>query len=339
MIVTVQQNETVNGVTGKTVGNITPIITELELTTNRFDSPSKVTFKTVEQSGIAITEGACITVSDGTAAVFKGYVFTAKREMSGEVSYTAYDQLRYLKAKSSYTFVGMTLEQIISQIANDFGLLVGTLADTGYIFPTLIKENESCLDIIFGALSTVIVQTGKIFNFYDNAGALTLTEAKDMYSSVIFGDGSLVTDYTYKRDIDKDTYNRVKLVKPNKETGRTDVYEVEDTETQAKWGLLQYYEKVDENMNSAQIAEAAQQYLLYYNRVSQTFSFDALGVAGIRAGMIVPVKINDVASLGTTRLLIAEKVKHTYDGGDHVMKIEVKDFANLGENALYSVPT
>ena len=45
------------------------------------------------------------------------------------------------------------------------------------------------------------------------------------------GDGSLVTDYTYKRDIDSDTYNRVKLVRKNEKSGRTDVYVHEDTDT------------------------------------------------------------------------------------------------------------
>ena len=46
-----------------------------------------------------------------------------------------------------------------------------------------------------------------------------------------------------------DTYNRIKLVRKNEKSGRTDVYIHEDTETIRKWGLLQYYAEVDENLN------------------------------------------------------------------------------------------
>ena len=262
--------------------------------------------------------------------MFKGYVFTAERNRDGEVAYVAYDQLRYLKANASYVFEAMTLPQIIQQIAADFNLTCGTLEEPGYAFPCLIKENVSCLDIIFDALAETIIQTGKIYVFYDNAGALSLTEARNMYSTVLLGDGSLVTDYTYKRDIDSDTYNRVKLVRPNKDTGRADTYVHEDTETIGKWGLLQYYDQVDENLNEAQIDQMCAQYLQYYNRVLQTLTIEAIGVPGLRAGMIIPVCFGDINDLSVSRLLLAEKVTHTFEADDHTMSIEVKDFGQLG---------
>ena len=151
-----------------------------------------------------------------------------------------------------------------------------------------------------------------------------------MFSTVLLGDGSLVTDYTYKRDIDSDTYNRVKLVRPNKDTGRADTYVHEDTETIKKWGLLQYYDQVDENLNEAQIDQMCAQYLQYYNRVLQTLTIEAIGVPGLRAGMIIPVRFGDINDLSVSRLLLAEKVTHTFEADDHTMSIEVKDFGQLG---------
>lgn len=284
----------------------------------------------MENNGISIPEGSSVELSVDGVKMFRGYVFTAEQNRDGEVEYTAYDQLRYLKASASYTFEAMTLGQIIQQIAVDFGLTVGTLSDTGYAFPCLIQENESCLNTIFNALSETIYRTGKIFVFYDNAGALTLIEAKDMYLNVLIGDESLATEFTYRRDIDSDTYNRIKLVRPNSETGMADTYIVEDTSTQEKWGLLQYYDQVDENMNEAQIQQMCEMYLQYYNRVVQELSIDALGVPGLRAGMIVPVKLSAVDSLSVSRLLLAEKVTHKFDGEDHTMSIDVKSFDNLG---------
>lgn len=318
------------GATQTRITDYASVTREAELTTNRLDSASKLTFTCIENNGIAIPEGSQVELAVDGVRMFKGYIFTIERNHDGEVSYTAYDQLRYLKANASYTFENMTLSQIIRQIAADFGLTVGVLEDPGYIFPCLIKENESCLDIIYDALYQTIIQTGRIFNFYDNAGALTLTEAKNMFVSTKLGDGSLVTDYTYKRDIDSDTYNRIKLVRPNQETGRTDVYLYEDAETIAKWGLLQYYDEVDENMNEAQIDELCQMYLKYYNRVVQTISIDSIGVAGVRAGVILPVSISAVNDLSATRLLLTEKITHKFEADDHTLSVEVKNFEQLG---------
>lgn len=304
--------------------------TQAKITTNRMDSPGKLEFTVLEKSGISIPEGSSVEVSVNGVKMFKGYVFTAKQGRDQDIEYTAYDQLRYLKANASYTFVAMTLGQIIQQIASDFGLTCGTLADTGYAFPCLIKENESCLDIIFDALSETILNTGKIWIFYDNAGALTLIEARNLVTTSLVGDGSLATDFSYERDIDSDTYNRIKLVRPNEEKGVTEVYLYEDTDTIGQWGLLQYYDEVDENMNTAQIEQMAQAYLTYYNRVKQTVKIDSIGIPGLRAGMIVPVQLGMVDSLSVSRLLLAEKVDHSIEDGQHTMTIEVEDFQRLG---------
>ena len=302
--------------------------------TQRFDAPGKLSFTGQEHSGIALPEGTAITFKDNGQTVFCGYIFTAERDRYGNVSYTAYDQLRYLKANASYSWENVTLEQIILEIAADFSLKVGNLAATGYTFPSLVKENESCLDIIFDALSTVIYQTGKIFCFYDEAGTLVLREVKDLITTGVIGDESMMTDYQYKRDIDSETYNRIKLVRPNQDTGRTDVYIHEDTDSIKKWGLLQYYDKIDKNQNEAQIDKLCEAYLKYYNRVLQTLTIDAMGITGIRAGMVIPVLIRDIQELSFNRVLLVEKVTHSYEGsGYHTMSLEVKSFEQLGGTA------
>lgn len=315
----------------KTMIDYTDALKSAELTTSRLDSPAKLTFEGVETEGIAMPEGTAVTFGDHGQRVFAGYVFSAERDRYGVVKYTAYDQTRYLKAKASYSFVNMSLEQIIQQIAADFGLKIGPMMPTGYIFPSLIYEDKSCLDMIFDALTQVIYQTGKIFNFYDDHGGLVLAEASAMKSNLIIGDGSLMTNYSYKRSIDSDSYNRIKLARPNKETGRTDVFVHEDTENQKKWGLLQFYKKVDENLNDAQIDQLCAAYLTYYNKVDQSLKLESMGQTGLRAGMMIPVLIEDIADLSFNRLLLCEKVTHKYEGsGAHTMSIELKNFEQLG---------
>lgn len=319
-----------SGTAGTRVMELSGAVKEAELTYSRLDAPTKLTFACIESGRILADVGSAVVFAVDGLVMFKGYVFTAERNQDGETSYTAYDQIRYLKANASYIFENMTLTQMISQIAGDFGLTVGNLAETGYAFPCLIKENESCMDMIYDALYETIIQTGVIYNFYDNAGALTLTEAKNMYSPALLGDGPSSTEYTYKRDIDANTYNRVKLVRPNSETGKADTYVHEDTETIKKWGLLQYYDQVDENLNEAQIDAMCSQYLKYYNRVVQSLTLDSMGVKEIRAGTIVPVRISLIEDLSMVRLLLAEKVTHHFEENDHTMSIEVKNFQSFG---------
>ena len=101
------------------------VVGEAEWTTNRFDSPGKLTFTCQEDGDIKIPEGSLVELTVDGTKLFKGYVFTAERNKEGETSYTAYDQLRYLKANASYCFEAMSLTQIIQQIAADFGLACG----------------------------------------------------------------------------------------------------------------------------------------------------------------------------------------------------------------------
>lgn len=322
--------EAPGGAAKTTIMDLSDVAEKVEITTHRMDTPGKMTFTCLEPGHVLIPEGSLVEFAVDGKKLFKGYVFIIERNRDGETSYTAYDQLRYLKANASYVFENMSLSQIIQRIAADFGLMVGSLADTGYVFPCLIKEDVGCLDIIFEALAQTVIQTGKIFVFYDNAGLLTLVEAQELFVRALIGDGSLVTDYTYKRDIDSDTYNRIKLVKKNEQTGRTDAYVHEDSGTIKKWGILQYYSQVDENMNEAQIDEMCKMYLQYYNRVLQTITLEAMGVLEIRAGSIVPVHIGSIEELSVSRLLLAEKVTHSFESDVHTMSIEIKSFEQLG---------
>ena len=309
----------------------TPALRDADLSTQRFDSPASLKFTGLELSGIAIPEGSTVKLTEDGETVFSGFVFRASRNKIGEVTYTAYDQLRYLKANASFTFTNADAAEVIRTIAEYFGLTVGDLADTGYKFPVLVFEDQSCLDMIFDTVSQTIYQTGTIYVFYDDNGKLVLREASRLVRDSIIGDGSLMTDYEYARDIDRDTYNRIKLARANEETGRTDVYIVEDTDSIRKWGMLQYYESVDKNLNAAQIEELCGRYLKYYNRVLQSLTLDALGVPGLRAGNIIPVFIRDVEVLSLNRVLLIEKITHHYEGsGYHDMTLDVRSFEQLG---------
>lgn len=199
---------------------------------------------------------------------------------------------------------------------------VGAIADTGYAIPSIVEEDQSCLDIIESAVQQTLFNTGNIYVFYDDGNGVALQQPKDMISNVVIGDQSLVTDYTYQTDIDSQTYNSVKLARPNEETGRADVVIAEDSENIARWGLLQLYQTVDGDVNTAQMQAQASSTLQYYNRRLRTLKVESLGVPGLRAGMMVLMNIQGLGDINLDQYVLLEKVSHTWENGTHTMEFE-----------------
>ena len=316
----------VYNVTEDSVYDYADITQDITYTTNRTGSAGKLQFTYLQKAELPanMTEGAKVQFYADETPVFEGYVFTIEQDRWGNMSVTAWDQIRYLLCNESYCFTGMQLGGIIAQIAADKKLITGDLENTGYAIPYLTKEDTKCLDIIEYASMLTQNNTGKIFNFYDDFGRLSLKEAKNMMSDLIIGNKSLLTEYKYKSDIDSDTYNQIKLVRPNKETGKADVYLFKDSENIKKWGILQLYEKVDENLNPAQIEQQGNTMMAYYDRVLKSISADAVGVTGIRAGMMLLFRIEDVAELKNGYFLLLDKVRHKYSKNEHTMTLDAK---------------
>lgn len=309
--------------TGKS-WDIAPQTQKVTYTTNRTGSPGTLKF-TVNASGISFVEGDAVRFSVDGEVVFLGWVFTKSRDRYAVIEVTCYDQLRYLKASASYCFVGRTAGDIIREIAQDFQLTVGALDDTGYAIPTLVKEDKSCLDIISAAIQDTLLATGKLYTFFDDAGALSLREAGAMVARGVVGEGSLLLDYTYKTDIDEHTYNSIKLVRPNEATGRGDVFQVVDSGNIARWGLLQLYQTVDEAINNAQTAAKAKSMLSYYNRRWRTLKVSALGLNGVQAGQMLMMDVPNLGDINLFGPVLLEKVTHTYEHDTHTMDFEVRE--------------
>ena len=290
--------------------------------TERTGSPGKLTFTIIKSGDLSFTEGDIVRFSVDGQLQFYGWVFTKSKNRWGEIDVTCYDRLRYLKANASYGFYGQTVGQIVQQIAGDLQLDVGAIADTGYQIPSLIEKDQSCLDIIESAVQQTLLNTGSIYVFYDDGNGLALQKPEDMKSSVLIGEKSLLTDYTYKTGIDSQTYNSVKLARPNEETGMADVVVSQDSDTIGQWGMLQLYQTVDGDVNTAQMAAQADATLQYYNRRLRTLSVESLGVPGLRAGMMVLMKVPGLGDINLDQYVLLEKVSHTWKNDQHTMSFE-----------------
>lgn len=308
--------------TGK-IWNASNATTNITYETNRTGSPGTLKFTVLKSGTLSFVEGDVVRFSADGKLIFFGWVFTKSKDRWGNIDVTCYDRMRYLKANASYSFYGQSAGDIIKQIADDFQLETADIADTGFAIPSLVETDQSCLDIIQGVVEQTLLNTGKLYVFYDNGDGLCLQLAEDMKSNIMIGDKSLVLDYTYKTDIDEQTYNSVKIAMANEKTGKADVYVARDTDNIARWGLLQLYQKVDNDSNSAQLKAQAEATLSYYNRRLRTLKVSSLGVLGLRAGQMILMQIENLGDINLNQWLLIEKITHTFENDKHTMDIEL----------------
>lgn len=308
------------------VWDISGISGDLTWSTARTGTPASVNFSLLadglyQDKAFTINNGDVIRVTQDGTNVFYGYVFSIKHNSVGEVSVKAYDQVRYLLAKATYAFKGKTATQIIQQIAAEFQLKTGRIDNSGYVLPTFAADAQSALDIIEQAITQTLISTQKHYVFFDDFGGLSLRLVDDFVSVFYIGDASLLTDFNYTRDIDSDTYNRIKLYRDNKDTGKREVYAAQDSANIAKWGVLQLYESVDEQLNEAQIKERLAQIVQLKNREMQSLKLEAIGDVRVRAGTYVPIIVD---ALDFQQPMLVDEAKHSFTGNDHKMTLTLK---------------
>ena len=257
-----------------------------------------------------------------TYGKFFGYVFSAKPK-GDKVDIIAYNQLRYLKNNETYVLTGITLERLIKLIGNDFNLRIGTIEGIGYILPKRIEDNKSLGDIIQRAIDFTLQGTQKRFIIRDEFGYLCCRDISKLVTNVIIGDQSLLTDYNYQENIDSETYNAIKLYKDNKKTGKREVYIVKDSNNIKRWGMLQKFESIDENVTDIQAKEKSTQMLKLYNKVYRTLSLNCKGVLELDVGDGIQLQLSDIPGIKFNQNALITKIDDKYDNGIHTMDLEV----------------
>jgi hypothetical protein len=270
-----------------------------------------------------INNGDIVRVRKDGLNVFYGYVFKIDSGQDEDVKVTAYDQLRYLMANDTYVFKNVTATEVIKRIAEDFSLKIGEFVDTGYAIPAMVEDGNKLFDIICKALDLTLIATGRNYIIYDDFGQLALRDVTSLTLDFSAGEDGLMTDYQFSRSIDSETYNRIKLVRDNKDTKQRDVYIAQDSGNIAKWGKLQFYGKIDEDLNTAQINERLNQLLLLKNREQKTLRLEEIGNIQVRAGCLIPVFIE---ALALSQYMLVSECAHNFDGEDHTMSLEMKVF-------------
>lgn len=304
--------------------DISELVQNLSWKTSRMGKAGSLSFtliRPVQTEKFSYSNGDIVRVRVNDTNVFHGYIFSIDEGRDEAVKITAYDQVRYLMNTDTYVFKGVTASDVLKRIAKDFNLKLGKVADTGYKIPTMSEDGQKLLDIICKAITLTYSSTGRDYCLYDDFGSLCLRGVNDMQLNLIVGDESLMYDYQISRSIDNDTYNQIKLYKDNKKTGKREVYMAKDSVNIKRWGVLQLYQSVDEDMNQAQINQMLTNLAKLKNRETKSLKVSALGDIRIRAGMRVRIVIS---KYGVDQALLVDECSHDFDGAEHTMTLDLR---------------
>lgn len=283
----------------------------------RKGQPGQLSFE-IPKEGTRIAPGDPVILSKDGARVFAGYCFRVAESGDDFLKVTCYDQLRYLtKNKDTYVYKNKTASQLIHMIAADFHLQVGHLSPTGYVIPRRIEDNTALYDMINNALLETLGHTKELFVFYDEAGALTLRHLSEMHVGALVLESNS-QDYTYERSIDGNTHNKIKLVRENKEKGKREVFIAQDSGNMSRWGILQYFEKI--NVDDEAAKQKVHALLDLYNKEEERLQVK--GVEGdfqVRGGSLLSVHV-----AGISARLMVDRVSHHVENAYHSMDLTLQ---------------
>lgn len=296
------------------------VVESVTLDLERRDAPGKLSFQVVDDGKLQAEEGNPVMVRVDGKDFFYGFLFTMRRDKDQLIQMTAYDQLRYLKNKDTYVYENKKASEVVQMLAADFNLQTGEIADTGFIIPSRVEDGKTLFDIINNALDLTLDHTGRLFVLYDDCGKITLKDIADMKTNLLI-DGETAQNFDYSTSIDSGTYNKIKLLYENQDTGKRDIYLTMHQENMNKWGVLQFHEKIQSPESGQRIADTL---LTLYNRVTKTLSIkDAFGDTRVRAGSSLPVML-DLGGEKISNYMVAEKVRHKFENSLHTMDLTLR---------------
>ena len=298
-----------------------PVVQEgITWTTERKGCPGELKFKVVKDDVISFTEGDAVRLKVNGQNVFYGFIFKKQRDKEQIISVTAYDQLRYLKNKDTIVYENKTAGELIQMIAKDYMMQTGTIEDTGFKIKSRVEENTSLFDMIQNALDMTLENQKYMYVMYDDFGKIALKGLDNMRLNLLI-DEETGENFDYTSSIDSNTYNKVKLTYDNEKTGTREVYVAQDSENMNAWGVLQYFDTLQEGENGKAKADAL---LSLYNKKTRNLTIkNAFGDVRVRAGSMIVVIMN-LGDMKLKNLMLVEKCKHEFKESQHLMTLTLR---------------
>jgi len=274
--------------------------------------------------------GSRVVYRRGGTVLLDGFIFSRGRDMEGAVlDLSCADRGLYLKRnKTAYKFKSTTPEAITRRICGDFGITVGTLAETG----VPISRNYpgvSLYAMIATAYSLAAEQTGERYAIRFRGEALEVVAKRKGTETLVIQPGSNLRGGTVTESVES-MINQVAIYDDN----GVKVGTYRDEEAIGLYGLMQEYLKQIKDKDSAKEAKK----LLEDNGVTQKISVTVdPGHPDLIAGNCVVLR-ESVTGLYGLFWIDADAHTWTKDGG-YSTKLTLNFKNIMDEQEAGSLPT
>ncbi len=310
--------------------DISQVVSSIKLESFIEDNPTKVSFNVLKKDGLAFWEGATISIVVDSIPLFKGFVFQKSRTQDVDnIQVVAYDALRYLKNKDTKAFSYLTSSQIVELICKELVLPYKIVDNSSHICAPRVHDAVPFYEMAKTALHDTLINSKEWFILRDNFGTIEHVNVKNLDTGIILGDKRNVSEFSYVSSIDTLTANQVKLYRDNTATGKREVFIVNDTinggSKLREWGLLQAYEKVSMQMNSAQVEQLGLKMLEYYNNTKRNLRLSkVLGHPSLRAGNLFNCRIADLGDISLDAKMLIKSAVHYIDKESYVVDLQAE---------------
>jgi hypothetical protein len=262
-------------------------------------------------------KGKEIRFYNANVELFRGVIFADEISSDGKHSITAYDENVYLtKSIDTRKFMSMKASDIVKRLCSDFGIPVGSIADTGYVIPKLIMRDKTLYDMIITALTETKKHTGRRFILLNKGGKLVLQERKTQVTQFILENGVNIISARYSQSIE-DMKTQVKVIGGDSDKNPIVVTTKNDALIK-KFGVMQHLENADSKLTKSQIEQLARQLLKEHGTIDDEASVEAIGIDTVIAGTSVYVKEQMTGIVGGYYVITDS---HRYENGVHTMSI------------------
>lgn len=307
------------------IHELSELCTQITYSTELSNQAGKLVFTLLPPDDATCTEGSGVTFKVDGKAMFFGTVFS--RDFNGKLlTVTAYDQLRYLQNQDTMVIKKQTASQLFAKICKDNGIKYRVVTPSKYKIPSVVEDSKTLYTMIDNAINLSIPNDKKLYILRDNVGVLEFTELEKLKTDIVIGDRSYAFTYDYKISIDSDTFNKIKVIKEDKEKNKRYIYIAQDSASRKAWGTLQRIEKVDENMPNKRIKNIANNLLKLKNRKTKSLSITAYGNTKLKAGNGVVVSFSALKpyEMPYNKYFIIDKCEHTWKNGIHTMDLKLR---------------
>lgn len=254
-----------------------------------------------------------VIILKNEAELFRGIVWEVSRGTQGTAHITCFDHAIYLTNNvSTYKFVSMTPEAIITKICGDFGINIGSLAPTGVNLAKLILRDHSLYDMAVVALTEATKRSGKKYHLIMREGKLNTEEKGKQVLRWLITEGQNLMEASRSESLEN-LRNRVVIVGDKDQV----LADLKNDSLIQQYGMLQEYKR-ESNIQTSEAQVIAQNLLAELAKVSQSLEITTLGIDDVEAGKSVEIKETLTGITGQYYVL---QDQHELKNGNHTMRL------------------